>query len=102
MPKRSEKEMAEEEFERRFDSGEDMSDDADMGTLRRFKDKRPLVARRTINVDFPEWVIDRLDQAAERIGVTRQSVVKTWIVDRIEAEDRERRTPEKSEVRKRA
>jgi hypothetical protein len=37
-----------------------------------------------VNVDFPEWVIDGLDDEAERIGVSRQSIIKTWIAERLD------------------
>jgi len=34
-------------------------------------------------VDFPAWIIDSLDREAARLGVTRQSLVKIWIADRL-------------------
>lgn len=36
---------------------------------------------RSIAVDFPR--IERLDQEAEALGVSRQAVVKTWIAERL-------------------
>ena len=33
---------------------------------------------------FPSWVIDSLDREASRIGVTRQSIIKLWLVERLE------------------
>jgi hypothetical protein len=38
---------------------------------------------RRVNVDFPTWVIEALDAEAKRIGVTRQSIIKMWIADRL-------------------
>jgi hypothetical protein len=35
-------------------------------------------------VDFPEWMIESLDREAERLGVTRQSIIKVWIAERLE------------------
>lgn len=32
----------------------------------------------------PEWMIDSLDQEAARLGVTRQSIIKVWIAERLE------------------
>ncbi|MEA3545681.1 MAG: CopG family transcriptional regulator, partial [Thermodesulfobacteriota bacterium] len=32
------------------------------------------------------WVIDALDQEAKKIGVTRQSIIKVWIAERLKAE----------------
>lgn len=39
-----------------------------------------------VNVDFPEWIINSLDQEAKKIGVTRQSIIKVWIAERLKAE----------------
>ncbi|HIC43916.1 MAG TPA: CopG family transcriptional regulator, partial [Sulfurimonas sp.] len=39
-----------------------------------------------VNVDFPEWVINALDDEAKKIGVTRQSIIKVWIAERLKAE----------------
>ena len=39
-----------------------------------------------VNVDFPEWVIKSLDQEAKKIGVTRQSIIKVWIAERLKEE----------------
>jgi hypothetical protein len=35
-------------------------------------------------VDFPAWVVDRLDREAQRLGVTRQALIKMWIAERLE------------------
>lgn len=37
-----------------------------------------------MNVDFPAWVVGALDAEADRIGVPRQSLIKMWIVERME------------------
>ncbi len=42
--------------------------------------------QKRINVDFPSWVVDSLDREAARIGVTRQSIIKVWLVERLKAE----------------
>ena len=38
---------------------------------------------RRVNVDFPVWVVEALDAEAGRLGVTRQSIIKVWIADRL-------------------
>ena len=38
-----------------------------------------------VNVDFPTWMIDSLDREASKLGVTRQSVIKVWLAERLEA-----------------
>ncbi len=68
-----------EEFDRRFDAGEDMSDyiDWDKGTHLNLESRR-------VNVDFPAWMVRDLDRAARRLGVTRQALIKVWLAERLE------------------
>ncbi|MBO3461654.1 BrnA antitoxin family protein [Aetokthonos hydrillicola Thurmond2011] len=71
--------MKAEEFDRRFDEGEDVTDFLDLSEAR-----RPGYEQRRVNVDFPVWMIEALDQEAQRLGVTRQSIIKVWIAARLE------------------
>lgn len=74
--------MKAKDFDRKFDQGvEDLVDDLDLSTVRRVNQ-----AQKRINVDFPAWVVDSLDKEAARIGVTRQSIIKVWLVERLKAE----------------
>lgn len=74
--------MKAEDFDKKFDDNEvDIIEDLDLASL-----KRPNQMQKRINVDFPSWVIDSLDRAAKNIGVTRQSIIKVWLVERLEAE----------------
>jgi hypothetical protein len=41
-----------------------------------------------VNVDFPSWIIESLDKQASRLGVTRQSVIKLWIAERLKEEQK--------------
>jgi hypothetical protein len=66
-------------FERRFEGGGDITDALDLGAAR-----RPGLEQRRVNVDFPVWMIQALDREARRLGVTRQSVIKVWIAERLE------------------
>jgi len=70
-----------EEFDRRFEAGEDVTDFLDWDNA-----KRPGLDQRRVNVDLPIWMIDSLDLQAKRIGVTRQSIVKVWLAERLKAE----------------
>jgi hypothetical protein len=36
-----------------------------------------------VNVDFPGWMVDSLDREARRTGVTRQSLIKLWLADKL-------------------
>lgn len=48
--------------------------------------RRPGHEQRRVNVDFPSWIIESLDAQASRLGVTRQSVIKLWIAERLKEE----------------
>jgi predicted DNA binding CopG/RHH family protein len=72
--------MKAKNFDKKFDDNErDIIDDLDLTTV-----KRPNQKQKRINVDFPSWVIDSLDKEASRVGVTRQSIIKLWLVERLE------------------
>ena len=46
--------------------------------------RRPNLAVKRVNVDFPGWVVAALDREAARLGVTRQALEKLWIAERID------------------
>lgn len=72
--------MKARDLDRKFDEGaEDIMDDLDLSTAR-----RPLKEQRRVNVDFPVWMVESLDREASRLGVTRQSIIKVWIAERLE------------------
>ncbi|MGH3544757.1 MAG: type II toxin-antitoxin system BrnA family antitoxin [Mycobacteriales bacterium] len=71
--------MRAESFDEMFDRGEDMTSVLDLNRVR-----RPDVEPRRVNVDFPAWMIAQLDLQARRLGVTRQSIIKLWIAERLE------------------
>lgn len=70
--------MKPREFDSAFEAGEDVDAAIDWS-----KARRPNVEARRVNVDFPAWVVERLDREARRLGVTRQSLIKTWIAERL-------------------
>ena len=71
-----------EELDCRFDDGEDIS-----GFLDWDKARRPGLEPRRVNVDLPGWMIAELDKQASLIGVTRQSIIKVWLSERIRTEN---------------
>ena len=71
--------MKAKSFDAKFDKGEDVTGILDLSRAR-----RPLQEQRRVNVDFPAWMIDSLDREAGRLGVTRQSVIKVWLAERLE------------------
>ncbi|MBQ0834340.1 CopG family transcriptional regulator [Marinobacter sp.] len=74
--------MKARDFDKKFEEGqEDIVGDLDLSTARRVNQET-----KRINVDFPSWVVESLDREAARIGVTRQSIIKVWLVERLQAE----------------
>jgi hypothetical protein len=74
-------------FDKKFDDNKvDIIGDLDLSTL-----KRPNQEQKRVNVDFPTWVIDSLDKEASRVGVTRQSIIKLWLVEKLEEQALTRR-----------
>ena len=67
-----------EELDEKFDNGEDVSAYFDWS-----KARRPNQEPRRVNVDFPAWVVEGLDKQARHLGVTRQSLIKMWIAERL-------------------
>ncbi len=72
------KTISAEEFDRRFDDGEDVSEFIDWS-----KARRPNQEARRVNVDFPAWMVHGLDKEAQRLGVTRQALIKMWIAEKL-------------------
>ena len=72
--------MKARKFDSDFDSGKDISGSLDLSKIR-----RPNQEQKRVNVDFPTWMIDSLDKEAARLGVTRQSIIKVWLAERLEA-----------------
>jgi hypothetical protein len=71
--------MKAKSLDKKFDEGKDISKDLDLS-----KARRPLQAHKRVNVDFPIWMIESLDKEAARLGVTRQSIIKVWLSDRLQ------------------
>ncbi len=71
--------MKAKKFEADFNNGKDISDKLDLSKIR-----RPNQEQRRVNVDFPTWMIESLDKEASRLGVTRQSIIKVWLAERLE------------------
>ena len=71
--------MKAKKFDNDFDEGKDVSAALDLS-----KARRPKLAQKRVNVDFPTWMIDMLDEEAGRLGVTRQSIIKIWLAERLE------------------
>ncbi len=66
-------------LDKKFDSGEDISKHLVLSRATRLGQYQ-----KRVNVDFPVWMIDSLDKEARRLGVTRQSIIKVWIAERLQ------------------
>jgi len=67
-------------LDKKFDDNkEDILDDFDLS-----KARRPNQEQKRVNVDFPTWMISSLDKEAKHLGVTRQSIIKIWLAERLE------------------
>lgn len=71
--------MKARDFDEAFDSGKDVSEYLDLEAAR-----RPNQEIKRVNVDFPVWMVESLDREARRLGVTRQSVIKVWLAQKLE------------------
>jgi len=66
-------------FDQKFDENQEIIGDLDVA-----KAKRPNQEQKRVNVDFPTWMIESLDREAKHLGVTRQSIIKVWLAERLE------------------
>ncbi|MDO7644472.1 MULTISPECIES: CopG family antitoxin [Reinekea] len=72
--------MKAKDFEEKFDANEeDLISNLDLSSV-----KRVNLQQKRVNVDFPVWMIESLDKEASRLGVTRQSIIKVWLAERLE------------------
>ena len=71
--------MNAEEFDRRFDEGEDLDDHIDWASAR-----CPNLAPERITAELPRWVVQGLDRQAEIAGVTREALIRLWIAERLQ------------------
>jgi hypothetical protein len=66
------------DFDKKFDDGENILAELDVSLAR-----RPGEETKRINVDFPAWMVASMDREARRLGVTRQSIIKMWLAERL-------------------
>ena len=66
-------------LDEKFDDGENILEAFDLS-----KARRPNQEQKRVNVDFPVWMVASLDKEARHLGVTRQSIIKVWLAERLE------------------
>ncbi|MBI5842682.1 MAG: CopG family transcriptional regulator [Chloroflexi bacterium] len=67
-------------FDKKFDDGESIIEHLDLS-----KARRPSEEQKRIDMEIPAWMLTALDREAKRLGVTRQSIIKIWLAERLEA-----------------
>ena len=75
--KKSAKKISSKEFDRKFDKGKDVASFLDM--------KKAKVNKKIkrVNIDFPIFLLVEIDKEANKIGVTRSSLIKLWLAERL-------------------
>ncbi|AVH67013.1 CopG family transcriptional regulator [Nostoc sp. 'Peltigera membranacea cyanobiont' 213] len=71
--------MKAEEFDAKFDNGEDITEFIDLSNAH-----RPGYEQKRVNIDFPIWMIEALEYEAKRLGVTSDSIIKLWLAERLD------------------
>ena len=71
--------MKASKLDQRFDDNQNILESLDLSQAR-----RPALEQKRVNVDFPAWIIAALDREARKLGVTRQSVIKMWLAERLQ------------------
>jgi hypothetical protein len=71
--------MNSSELDQRFDNGESILEALDLSQARRQR-----LELRSVTIDFPLWMVEQLDREASRLGVSRQSIIKMWLAERLD------------------
>ncbi|NDJ16416.1 type II toxin-antitoxin system BrnA family antitoxin [Myxacorys almedinensis] len=70
--------MKAEEFDRKFDDGENITQALDLSKAKRYQSEQ-----KTISIDLPVWMLERIDQEASRLGVTPQTIIQTSLAEHL-------------------
>jgi hypothetical protein len=71
-----------EEFDRRFDDGEDLHDLIDMSKAKIIRHGKKV----RITLDVAEELVKEIDRIRENIGVDRGALIKIWLHERLQQE----------------
>jgi hypothetical protein len=71
-----------EEFDRRFDDGEDIHQLVDMSKVKITRPGRKI----RLTLDVSEALVKDLDDIRNRIGVDRSALIKIWLHERVKQE----------------
>lgn len=73
-----------EEFDRRFDDGEDIHELVDMSQATVARPGRKV----RLTLDVSEALVKDLDDIRNKIGVDRSAIIKIWLHERVQQERR--------------
>ncbi len=65
-------------LDKKFDTDEDILDHFDLVKAKRINEKP-----KSVNIQFPTWMVQLLDKEAQHIGVSRQAIIKMWLAERL-------------------
>ena len=71
-----------EEFDRRFDDGEDIHDLVDMKKTKIIRHGKKV----RITLDVADELVKEIDRIRENIGVDRGALIKVWLHERLQQE----------------
>ncbi len=75
------KKIKAKDFDEKFEEGkEDITQFLDTENVKKVNPS----AHKRINLDLPNWMIVALDSQARHIGITRQSIIKVWLAERLQ------------------
>ena len=66
-----------EELDEMFDRGDDLAEYIDFNKTKTYKPTQ------RITIDFPGHILQLLDLEADKIGVTRTSLIKMWVSEQL-------------------
>ena len=70
--------MKAKDLDKLFDSGEvDITPYLELSKL-----ACPHYQQKRVNIDFPEWLLQKIDTLAQKMGVPRQSLIKVLLAER--------------------
>ena len=85
--------MNEKSSVRQFKSEQEMDDyleNSDLGKEFAQQGKLHKPKLKKINLDLPEWLLQQLDNEASRAGVSRQPLIKLWLIQKLDEERKKR------------
>ncbi|MEB3225145.1 MAG: CopG family transcriptional regulator [Synechococcus sp.] len=69
-----------EEFDQRFDAGEDILDYCDLDQI-----QRPGLVVESVQIELPHWILEALDREAQRLKIPKEDIIKAWVLERFDA-----------------